>query len=123
MIKYRKIEEVIIAELIDDSLIISHVQDALDMIGECGMKNCNRITIREHNLNPDFFRLHTGLAGDILQKFSTYDFKLAIVGDFSKFKSKNLQDFIRESNKGNRIYFVENLASAFNKLTGKSCTK
>jgi hypothetical protein len=119
MIKYHKIEEVIISELIDDSLIISHVQDALDIMGECGMKDCNRIIIREQNLNPDFFRLHTGFAGEMLQKFSTYNFKLAIIGDFSKYKSKSLQDFIRESNGGNRIYFVENLVSAFNKLTRK----
>jgi hypothetical protein len=55
----------------------------------------------------------------MLQKFSTYNFKLAIIGDFSKYKSESLQDFIRESNGGNRIYFVENLVSAFNKLTRK----
>jgi len=56
MIKYHKIEEVIISELIDDSLIISHVQDALDIMGECGMKDCNRIYFIE-NLVSAFNKL------------------------------------------------------------------
>ena len=71
------------------------------------------------NLHPDFFRLHTGLAGEILQKFSTYGFKLAIVGDFSKYKSISLQDFIHESNQGNRVFFVENRDIGLSKLAGK----
>jgi hypothetical protein len=53
----------------------------------------------------------------MLQKFSTYDFKLAIVGDFSKYKSKSLQDFIRESNKGRVIFFVNTLKDALDKIT------
>jgi hypothetical protein len=53
----------------------------------------------------------------MLQKFSTYDFKLAIVGDFSKYKSKSLQDFIRESNKGRGIFFVNTLKDALDKIT------
>ncbi|HEY5469020.1 MAG TPA: DUF4180 domain-containing protein [Bacteroidales bacterium] len=56
------------------------------------------------------------LAGDILQKFSNYNIKLANVGDFTKYKSKSLHDFIRESNKGNRIFFLQNFDDALNKL-------
>ena len=66
-----------------------------------------------------FPKLQTGLAGDILQKFSNYRVKLAIVGDFSKYKSKSLHDFIRESNKGNRIFFAKNINDAMIKLTQK----
>ncbi len=32
--------------------------------------------------------------------------KLAIIGDFSAYKSKNLIAFIYESNKGNQTFFV-----------------
>jgi hypothetical protein len=53
--------------------------------------------LNENNFHPDFFRL-------------------AIIGDFSKYKSKSLQDFIRESNKGNRIFFVKTLEKALNRL-------
>jgi hypothetical protein len=104
MFRFHEIDNKIVAELTDENLIISETQDALDIMGEAGAYPCNRIIVREKNLHPDFFKLYTGLAGEILQKFSTYNFKLAIIGDFSKYSSKNLQAFIRESNKGNRIF-------------------
>jgi len=91
----------IIAELTDNKFSINVTQDALDLMGNLGSSDCTKIIIQERNLHKDFFNLKTGLAGDILQKFSNYRVKLAIIGDFSKYKSKSLQDFIRECNKGN----------------------
>lgn len=108
-----------IAELNDVSFIISETQDALDLMAESGELNCNRIIVREANIHPGFFDLSTGMAGDILQKFSNYRARLAIVGDFSKYESKSLRDFIRESNKGNSIFFVENINDAVNMLIRK----
>lgn len=116
MLNFRKIENITVAELCDEKQVISEVQEMLDLMGDSGANECNTIILKEQNLHPDFFRLHTGLAGEILQKFSTYDFKLAIVGDFSKYKSKSLHDFIRESNKGNRIFFTVNFEDAIAKL-------
>ena len=94
-----------IAELKDDEFIISQTQEALDLMAQIGLNCCNRIIIYEENLHPNFFDLKTRIAGDILQKFSIYRIKLAIIGDFSKYKSKSMQAFIRESNKGNIVYF------------------
>lgn len=56
-------------------------------------------------MNP-FFILRTQLAGEILQKFINYQAKLAIYGDYTKYTSKPLKDFIYESNKGNDFFFV-----------------
>jgi len=64
----------------------------------------------------DFFRLKTGLAGEILQKFVNYRMKIAIVGDFSIYTSKSLKDFIYESNKGKHIFFVPSEKEAIEKL-------
>jgi len=64
-----------------------------------------------------FFDLKTRLAGDILQKFVTYQVKLAIIGDFSIYSSKSLQDFIRESNQGRDIFFVRDEREAIAKLS------
>ena len=119
MLKFHEIGNVAIAELTNENYLITEVQEMLDLMGESGANDCYRLILNERNLHPDFFRLHTGIAGEILQKFSTYGFKLAIVGDFSKYTSKNLQDFIHESNKGNRIFFVENRDIGFSKLAGK----
>lgn len=64
-----------------------------------------------------FFDLKTGLAGDILQKFSNYNIKLAILGNFKNEQSKSLNDFIYESNKTGRINFVETFDEAVNSLS------
>jgi hypothetical protein len=120
MIKYHNTpDNKVIAELTDENLIIGQTQDALDLICNLGYDDCNRIIIHERNLHPGFFDLRTGLAGDILQKFSNYNFKLAIVGDFSKYKSISLHDFIRETNKGRLIFFLDSLDSALERLTNK----
>lgn len=42
--------------------------------------------------------------------------KLAIVGDFSKYDSKALKDFIYECNNGKDIFFVENESKALSML-------
>jgi len=119
LLKYFEIENTVIAELTDEKFIISQPQDILDLIGDSVSYNCNRLMIREKNLHADFFRLHTGLAGEILQKFSNYNFKLTVIGDFSKYKNKSLQDFIRESNKGRSIFFVNTREDALNKMVRK----
>jgi hypothetical protein len=119
MLKLHKVENSVIAELTDEHFIISSGQDVLDLMGDLIMDNCNRIIVHETNLHEDFFRLHSGLAGEIFQKFSNYNFKLALVGDFSKYTSKSFQDLIRECNKGNRIFFVRNNDEAMSILTIK----
>ena len=68
-------------------------------------------------LTPDFFVLSTRIAGEILQKFINYQFKFAIVGDFSGYTSKPLKDFIYESNKGRDIFFVSSEEDAIEKLS------
>ncbi|NLY39420.1 MAG: DUF4180 domain-containing protein [Firmicutes bacterium] len=42
--------------------------------------------------------------------------KLAIVGDYSKYTSKPLKDFIYESNNGNSIFFVPSIEETLLKL-------
>jgi hypothetical protein len=117
MFKFHTTGNNIIAEVTDTSFVIAETQDGVDLLGELVSDNCSRIIVYERNLHPDFFRLHTGLAGDILQKFSNYRIRLAIIGDFSKFTSKSLQDFIRESNRGKSICFVSTLGEALDKLS------
>jgi len=104
-----------IAELLSN-LVLNDVQDFLDMMGNANYQGTDKMVIHLHQLHPDFFDLKTRMAGEILQKFSTYSQKLAIVGDFSAYESKSLHDFIRESNRVGRILFVESLDEALNRL-------
>ncbi len=92
--------------------ILHNAQEAAELLMNCLYQGADSLIIREDNLPAAFFDLKTGLAGDILQKFSTYNGRLAIIGDFSKYGSSSLRDFIYESNKGRRINFVSDIDEA-----------
>lgn len=100
-------------------VVISGIQDALDLMGEASYRESYRIILHKDQMTDAFFDLKTGIAGEILQKFSTYNLQLAIIGDFSKVTSKSLNDFIRESNRYGRINFVSTLEEAKEKLLKK----
>lgn len=101
-----------IAQIVSNDIIIHTTQDAVELLMNCQYQGADSIILHEHNLPAEFFNLSTQLAGDILQKFSTYGSRLAIVGDFSKYESKSLGDFIYESNKGRKINFVHSVEEA-----------
>jgi hypothetical protein len=105
----------VIAELTDENFIIKDSQDAIDLITHSN-EGCDRFIIYKKNLHEDFFNLGSGIAGDILQKFSNYRIRLGVIGDFSGFKSKNLNDFFRESNRMGRILFLDNIDEALARL-------
>jgi hypothetical protein len=48
------------------------------------------------------------LAGDVVQKFANYDIGLAVTGDITAWleKSAPLRDFVREANRGRRLWFL-----------------
>ncbi|MDA3929335.1 MAG: DUF4180 domain-containing protein [Prolixibacteraceae bacterium] len=99
-----------------DKVLINDVQDALDIIGNAHFQGSNRIILLKENITSQFFDLKNRIAGDILQKFSNYNAKLAIVGDFTAFTSKSLKDFIYESNRIGFINFVNTLEEAKEKM-------
>jgi hypothetical protein len=111
-IQYIKNGNSSIAQVSSDVIIIRTIQDALDLMANCQYNGAEKIILDERNITPEFFDLRTRLAGDILQKFSNYRVQLAIVGDFSKYASKSLHDFIYESNKQKHIIFVESIDQA-----------
>lgn len=106
-----------IAELKAEEVAISEVQDALNLIANADYQGASSVIIRKENLCPEFFDLKTQIAGEILQKVSNYRKRLAIVGDFTGYNSKSLNDFIRESNRMGRVIFVETLEEAQRRLT------
>jgi hypothetical protein len=72
--------------------------------------------LNKTNIAEDFFDLSTRLAGEILQKYTNYQVKIAIVGDFDQYKSKSLKDFIYESNQGSRAFFLQDKQAALQAL-------
>jgi hypothetical protein len=106
-----------IAELVSEGLIIKTSEDGLDLLGNLYYQDFDKIIIHEKNITTDFFDLKNGIAGEILQKFSNYRVRLAIVGDFTKYTSKSVNDFIYESNKGRQIIFVSSVPEAIKTLS------
>lgn len=97
---------------------IFNAQTALDfMMSVQSETGCSRIILNKEALIEDFFVLSTRVAGDVLQKFVNYGFKLAVVGDFSGYASRPLKDFIYESNKGRDIFFVSSKEEAAQRLS------
>lgn len=116
-IKSHNINDTKIAEVISDKIIINSADDSLDLLGNIYYQGFEKLIIHEKNITPDFFDLKNGLAGEILQKFSNYRMRLTIIGDFEKYNSKSLKDFIFESNKSKQINFVGSLAETLEKFT------
>lgn len=90
-----------------DEPVITDVQSAIDLLMsaqyDMGSKD---IVIPKRLVAEDFFVLSTGLAGEILQKYVNYGGRMAIYGDYSRYTSKPLKDFMYESNKGRDFFFV-----------------
>jgi len=109
--------EINIALVHSDEIVIFDVQSALDfMVTVQYETECSRIVINKEAVAPEFFVLSSRLAGDILQKYTNYRVKLAIVGDYSCYTSKPLKDFIYESNNGKDFFFVGTIDEAFSRL-------
>ena len=106
-----------IAEIITDEIILKTIEDGLDLLGNLSYQGFDKIIIHEKNIIFGFFDLKTKIAGDILQKFTQYQMALIIIGDFSKYNSKSLNDFIRESNMGRQINFVTSQSEAIKLLS------
>jgi hypothetical protein len=105
-----------VAEVVSDEIIIQTTGDGLDLLGNMYYQDFDKIIIHQENITPAFFELKSGMAGEILQKFSNYRVRLAIVGDFSQYTSKSFQDFIFESNKTGHIIFATSIEDALKSL-------
>lgn len=105
------------AIVLSDSPVIVDVDSALDLLMSAKYEaDTKYIIIDKKLIAEDFFILSSGLAGEILQKYINYDWKIAIYGDFSHYTSKPLKDFIYESNKGKDVFFVATKKEAVQKL-------
>lgn len=95
---------------------ITTVSDWLDTIMEASQFSAIVMIVYEESLPDAFFHLSTGLAGEMLQKSVTYQMPVAIIGNFDAYQSTSLRDFIRESNRGSQIFFLNTVQEAMEKI-------
>ncbi len=106
-----------IAVVNSDEIVVKDVASVVDFVMDIKYKTkCDKIALNKSAITEDFFILSSGLAGEILQKFVNYGIKFAIYGDYSKYISKPLKDFIYESNQGKDVFFVANEDEAIEML-------
>jgi hypothetical protein len=109
-----------VAVIDSDTPIITDAQSALDLMATVSYEhNVAKIAICKAAVSEDFFKLSTGFAGEVVQKFVNYGCRLAIIGDFSGYASKPLRDYIYECNNGKHLNFVADEDDAVRRLGGE----
>lgn len=93
-------------ELIPGTLYLASEQDALECVGVCGEHGTQRLMIHASNLAPGFFDLKTGLAGQILLKFSIYSLKVAAVVPPEIARKGRFGEMVYENNRVNQEFRV-----------------
>jgi hypothetical protein len=91
---------------------------ALDLIGDALGRDAQVVAVPARRVADTFFRLRSGVAGAVMQKFVTYRVRLAVVGDVSAHvaESTALRDFVHETNQGGHIWFLEDYAALDERL-------
>ena len=103
-----------------DGANLGEYRNLTDLIGDLfSAGGVQLVAIPLARLGPEFLRLSSGVAGEVLQKLVNYRFRVAVVGDVSAAatNSEPLRDFVRESNRGATVWFVDDLAELEAKLT------
>ncbi len=91
-------------------------QDALDLIAICGENNTNHLIIHTEALSDDFFKLRTGVAGRMLQKFINYRVKTGVIITDEQIIRGKFKEMLAESNQGNDFRVFNSISDAENWL-------
>jgi hypothetical protein len=91
---------------------------ALDLIGDAFGRDAQVVAVPVERVADEFFRLRSGIAGDVMQKFVSYRLRLVVVGDVSVHvaASTALRDFVHETNQGGHIWFLPDLDTLAERL-------
>lgn len=102
----------------EEGPVLRDDRDAVDVIAQALAEDAELVVLPVARLDERFFDLSTGIAGQILQKFVSYQRRLAIVGDISRHleRSDALRALVRESNRGRHAWFVADLAELDGRL-------
>jgi hypothetical protein len=95
-------------------------REARDLMAEAFGDGATMVAIPAGRLDPAFFDLRSGFAGDILQVSVNYRMRLAIVGDLPEpaASSNAFAALVRESSAGTQHWFVASLDALRERLGG-----
>lgn len=92
--------------------VVRDAEGARALVEEAMSHRAHVIVVPVERLDPAFFQLRSGIAGEVVQKSLNYRIKFAVIGDISTHlaASDALRDFVIESNRGGSIFFVPDFA-------------
>lgn len=90
-------------ELVSCAAPVNTEQDALDLVALCGEHETNLLMLPSQVLSDDFFKLKTGVAGGVLQKFINYYVKVAAIIPKEMVNVGKFKDMASEANRGNQF--------------------
>ena len=103
-----------------DGPAIGRASDVVELSYADGAEGTDWIAVPVARVDPAFFDLRSGVAGELVQTCSNYKIRLALVGDISGHvaASQALDAFVRESNRGRHVWFVSDEAELRRRLDG-----
>ncbi|HET8986465.1 MAG TPA: DUF4180 domain-containing protein [Trueperaceae bacterium] len=111
---FTELEQYTLAELPPGADPIATPAAAIDLVGNASFGGASHVLVTADQLDPSFFDLRSGLAGELLQKLATYRLTFAVVGDFSH-TSDSFKALVSESNRGRHVAFVPTREAALAK--------
>jgi hypothetical protein len=81
---------------------------AMDLIADAFDRHATTIVLPLARLDPRFFVLRSGVAGEVVQKFANYRVRLVVLGDITEHLERGtaFRDFVGESNRNTLLWFV-----------------
>lgn len=105
-------------ECLPDRCCVEDAQGVLDLMPAFYEYDTNLLLLYAENLSPDFFRLNTRLAGDIMQKLVNYHIKTALVMDTARIGQGRFKEMVLETNQGSHFRVFDNRPGAVKWLLG-----
>jgi hypothetical protein len=104
----------------DDGAVVRTARDAADLVGDALGEDASVVVVTVGHLDPSFFDLRSGLAGEVLQKAANYRLKFAVVGDVSEHvaASSAFRDLVVESYSSESPVFVADMQALEKRLAG-----
>ena len=93
-------------ELISAQSPLSTEQDAVDLVALSIEHNTNLLMIHNEALSEDFFKLRTGVAGGMLQKFVNYHIRTVAIIPNQLASKGRFKEMVLEANKSNNFRVV-----------------
>ena len=89
------------------------IRSLIDISNAIGLSlGTGGLIITERELAPEFFELRNGLAGEVLQKFTNYKVRLAVVVPIPEVYGERFNELVYEHQSHGLIRFVKSVEEA-----------